>query len=62
MFIGYANNIAPYRFLVLKSGDLECNTIIETKNVEFLNIFFHFMRKFLVHPQLWMIWKALMMS
>ena len=35
MFIGYARNNATYRFLVLKSGVLECNTIIETKNAEF---------------------------
>ena len=35
MFIGYASNSATYRFLVLKSDVLECNTIIETKNVEF---------------------------
>ena len=35
MFIGYASNNAAYRFFVLKSDVLECNTIIETKNVEF---------------------------
>ena len=35
MFIGYASNSAAYIFLVLKSDVLECNTIIETKNVEF---------------------------
>ena len=34
MFIGYASNSAAYRFLVLKSDVLECNTIIETKNTE----------------------------
>ena len=33
MFIGYASNSAAYRFLILKS-DLECNTIIETKNAK----------------------------
>ena len=32
IFIGYASNIAAYRFLVLKSDVLECNTTIETKN------------------------------
>ena len=32
MFIGYASNSTVYRFLVLKSNVLECNTIIETKN------------------------------
>ena len=31
MFIGYASNSAAYRFLVLKSDVLECNTIIEIK-------------------------------
>ena len=35
MFIEYASNSATYRFLVLKSDVLECNTIIETKNAEF---------------------------
>ena len=40
MFIGYARNNAAYRFLVLKSGVLECNTIIETKNAEFLEHIF----------------------
>ena len=55
MFIGYSSNSVAYRFLVLKSDVLECNTIIEIKNVEFLNIFFHFLRKFFLHPQLWMI-------
>ena len=36
----YAENRAAYRFLVLKSDVLSCNTIVETKNVEFLeNVF-----------------------
>ena len=35
MFIRYASNNVAYRFLVLKSGVLECNTIIETKNTNF---------------------------
>ena len=55
MFIGYASNSAAYRFLVLKSDVLERNTIIETKNAEFLNAFSHFLNKFLIHPQLWML-------
>ena len=46
MFIGYVSNIATYRFLVLKS---------EKKLLNFFIIFFHFLRKFLIHPQLWMI-------
>ena len=36
IFIGYASNSVAYRFLVLKSDVLECNTIIETKNAEFV--------------------------
>ena len=55
MFIGYASNGAAYRFLVLKSDVLEYNTIIETKNAEFFNIFFHYLRKCLIQPQVWMI-------
>ena len=55
LFIGYASNSASYRFLVLKSDVLESNTIIETKNAEFLNTFSHFLNKFLIHPQLWML-------
>ena len=35
LFIGYAEHSAAYRFLVLKSDVLDCNTIIEIKNVEF---------------------------
>ena len=35
MFIEYASNNTTYRFLVLKSDVLECNTIIKTKNTEF---------------------------
>ena len=34
MFIGNASNSAAYRFLVLKSDVLECNTSTETKNAE----------------------------
>ena len=36
MFIRYFSNSAAYRFIVLKSDVLECNAIIETKNVEFV--------------------------
>ena len=39
MFIGYANNSAAYRFLVLKSYVLESNTIIETKNAKFFELY-----------------------
>ena len=46
MFIGYASNDAAYRFLVLKSDVLECNTIIETKNVEFFEHIFPLFEKF----------------
>ena len=40
MFIRYASNSVAYRFLVLKSDVLECNTIIETKNTEFFEHIF----------------------
>lgn len=64
MLIGYVEHSVAYRFLVLKSNVLDCNTIIETKNVEFfeyiyplfdkishssLNIFIHCLIKFLIH-------------
>jgi len=40
LFIGYVDHSAAYRFLVLKSDVLSCNTTIETKNVKFLeNVF-----------------------
>ena len=55
MFIGYASNSVVYRFIVLKSDVLESNTIIEIKMPNFLNTFSHFLKKFLIHPQLWMI-------
>ena len=51
MFIEYASNSVAYRFLVLKCDVLKCNTIIEAKNTEFVNIFFHFVKKFLIYPQ-----------
>ena len=35
MFISYAEHSAAYRFLILKNDVLDCNTIVETKNVEF---------------------------
>ena len=40
MFIGYVSNSAVYRFLVLKSDVLECNIIIETRNIEFFEHIF----------------------
>ena len=43
--IGYANNSAAYRFLVLKSDVLECNTIIETKNAYFFEHIFPLFEK-----------------
>ena len=45
MFIGYSSNSAAYRFLVLKSDVLECNTIIEIKNVEFFEHIFPLSKK-----------------
>ena len=35
MFIGYASDNVAYRFIVLKSGILKCNNIIEIKNADF---------------------------
>ncbi|OMO54671.1 Integrase, catalytic core [Corchorus capsularis] len=40
LFIGYAEHSAAYRFLVLKSDAIECNTIVETKNAEFFEQIF----------------------
>ena len=40
MFIGYAEHSVAYRFLVLRSDVLDCNTIIETKNAEFFEHIF----------------------
>ena len=34
LFIGYVEHSVAYRFLVLKSDMIECNTIMETKNAE----------------------------
>ena len=45
MFIRYARNNVAYRFLVLKSDVLECNTIIETKNAEFFEHIFPLSKK-----------------
>ena len=41
-FIGYEENIDAHRFLVIKSenGLVEVDSIIETKNVDFFEIFF----------------------
>ena len=46
MFIGYASNSVAYRFFVLKSDVLECNTIIETKNAKFFEHIFTFRENF----------------
>ena len=35
LFLGHAKRSATYRFLVLNSDIIECNTIIETKNAKF---------------------------
>ena len=51
MFVGYTSNSDDYRFFVLKSDVLESNTIIEKKMLTFFNIFFHFLRNFLILPQ-----------
>ena len=42
VFIGYANNSAAYRFLVIKSGisDIQVNTIIESNNAEWFEHIF----------------------
>ena len=40
MFFGYAKHSAAYRFVVFKSNVLDCNTIIETKNADFLEDIF----------------------
>ena len=45
MFIGYASNSVAYRFLVLKSDVLECNTIFETKKVDFFEHIFPLFEK-----------------
>ena len=45
MFIRYASNSVAYRFLVLKSDVLECNTIIETKHAEFFGHIFPLFEK-----------------
>ena len=40
MLLGYAKHSVAYRFLVLNSDIIECNTIVEMKNVEFFEHFF----------------------
>lgn len=40
MLIGYVEHSVAYRFLVSKSDVFDCNTIIETKNVEFFEHIF----------------------
>ena len=45
MFIVYASNSAAYRFLVLESDVLECNTIIKTKNAKIFKHIFSLSKK-----------------
>lgn len=45
MFISYASNSDSYRFLILKSNVLECNTVIETKKAVFLKHVFPLSKK-----------------
>jgi len=40
LFIGYAEHSAAYRFLVLKSDMIKCDTIMETKNAKFFEDIF----------------------
>jgi len=40
MLIGYAKHSVVYKFIILKSDVLDCNTTIETKNVEFFEHIF----------------------
>ena len=40
MFIGYVEHSAAYRFIISKRVVLDCNTIIETKNVKFFEHIF----------------------
>ena len=40
MFLGYVEHNIAYRFLVLKSNVLDCNTIIEIKNIDFFEYIF----------------------
>ena len=40
MFLGYAEHGAAYKFLVLQSDVLDSNSIIETKMLNFSNVFF----------------------
>jgi len=40
MFLGCVKNSATYRFHVLKSDVIDHNTIVETKMLSFLNIYF----------------------
>ena len=42
LFIGYAEHSATYRFLVLKSGVLDVNSIVKTMDVEFFEDVFPF--------------------
>jgi len=40
VFLGYAKHSVAYRILVLNSDIIECNTIVETKNIEFFEHIF----------------------
>lgn len=42
MFIGYDENNATYRFLVIKSNNnpVKVNTIMKTENIDFFETFF----------------------
>ena len=50
MFIRHGSNSAAYRFLVLKSDVLECNTIFETKNTEVFEHIFPLSEKISLTP------------
>jgi hypothetical protein len=49
MFIGYVENNVAYKFLVLKSDVLDCNTVIKTKNIELFKHIYLLNERFLMH-------------
>jgi hypothetical protein len=49
MFIGYVENSVAYKFLVLKSDMLDCNTVIKIKNIEFFEHIYPLNERFLMH-------------
>ena len=49
MFIGYVENNVAYKFLVLKSDVLDCNTVIKTKNIKFFKHIYLLNERFLMH-------------